>query len=191
MPQTIQQFYTEVCECLAKEHDQTIKTNLLYAKYLCEMEVSGRTRRDPTLLEKPPRLRKRAKAAVKAAVAQRDIRQILSFRRHPGRMEVEDDAVLKACRRLQPERLGAPQAGMNHDLRCRMIVEIKNLHFTTTSKYYPTASFYRCKNLTVATGTYPGPVKFNHSGIEEIRDLEITSGDYPDGLENVLERCSA
>lgn len=48
------------------------------------------------------------------------------------------------------------------------------LHFTGRNEWGSTASFFKCKSLKVAEGTFDGWVNFSESGIEKIGNLSIT-----------------
>jgi len=51
------------------------------------------------------------------------------------------------------------------------------LTFSGKDKDGRSASFYNCSNLKIATGKFAGWVNFSRSGIERIKDLEVTQPD--------------
>jgi hypothetical protein len=49
----------------------------------------------------------------------------------------------------------------------------KHLTFSKKNKFGNSASFYKCPNLKIATGTFAGHVDFQHCGIEKIENLNV------------------
>jgi hypothetical protein len=65
----------------------------------------------------------------------------------------------------------------------------KYLTFKRKGAFGDSASFHKCYNLQIATGTYEGGVVFTHSGIEKIENL-TTGKDYA-GNSASFEGCKS
>jgi hypothetical protein len=48
-----------------------------------------------------------------------------------------------------------------------------HLTFSGKDKFGNSASFYQCKNLQIATGTFQGAVDFSDSGVKKIKNLNV------------------